>query len=113
MNDLLLTTLKKEEISLLIEGSVRKVLLENRSVTPSPEITRYLNITEASKLVNLAKSTLYSKSAKREIPFMKKGKQLYFDEAELIDWMKKGKKKTMDEIHSEAENYSLKRKFMK
>lgn len=113
MDDLLLTTLRKEDISSLIEGSVRKVLSENRIDTQPNKTSRYLNIEEASKLINLAKSTLYGKTAKGEVPCMKKGKQLYFDEAELIEWLKKGKKKSIDEIQIEAQQYSLKDRYTK
>ena len=40
---------------------------------------------------------------KRLIPCYKNGKKLYFFEDELLDWISKGKKKTLQEIQSEAE----------
>jgi len=40
---------------------------------------------------------------KRLIPCYKNGEKLYFFEDELLDWISKGKKKTLQEIQSEAE----------
>jgi hypothetical protein len=37
------------------------------------------------------------------LPCYKNGKKLYFFEDELLDWISKGKKKTLLEIESEVE----------
>ncbi|MBT2620609.1 helix-turn-helix domain-containing protein [Chryseobacterium sp. ISL-6] len=54
----------------------------------------FLNIREASQLINLTVSTIYSKVSRREIPVCKKGKQLYFSKKELLDWIMDGRRKT-------------------
>ena len=46
-----------------------------------------LNIQEASKLLNLSLSTIYSKVCKREIPVNKQGKRIYFYRHELMKWI--------------------------
>ncbi|PJJ07835.1 excisionase family DNA binding protein [Flavobacterium sp. 1] len=53
-----------------------------------------LNIKETSKLLNLSVSTIYSKVCKREIPFNKQGKRIYFYRHELMKWIKSGRIKT-------------------
>ncbi|MBA4319077.1 MAG: DNA-binding protein, partial [Flavobacterium sp.] len=53
-----------------------------------------LNIQEASKLLNLSVSTIYSKVCKREIPVNKQGKRIYFYRHELMQWIKSGRVKT-------------------
>jgi len=40
---------------------------------------------------------------KRLLPCYKNGKKLYFFEDELLEWISNGKKKTLQEIKSEAE----------
>ncbi len=60
-----------------------------------------LNIEEASKLLNLSVSTIYSKVSKREIPVNKQGKRIYFYRHELIQWIKSGRIKTYLEIENE------------
>ncbi|AWG25808.1 helix-turn-helix domain-containing protein [Flavobacterium kingsejongi] len=60
-----------------------------------------LNIKEASKLLNLSVSTIYSKVCKREIPFNKQGKRIYFYRHELMKWIKSGRVKTYFEIEDD------------
>ncbi|WEK36093.1 MAG: helix-turn-helix domain-containing protein [Candidatus Pseudobacter hemicellulosilyticus] len=65
-----------------IETLVQKLLEREK-----PD-SRLLSIEQASKVVNLAVSTLYVKVCHSEIPYIKKGKKLYFEEDKLIDWVK-------------------------
>jgi len=84
-----------------IESSLNLINPINSSDVKNPVMT----ITEASDFLNLAKSTIYGMVCRNEIPVSKKGKKLYFDREELTSWVKKGRKKTTDEIHLEAEQY--------
>ncbi len=65
-----------------------------------------LNIQEASKLLNLSVSTIYSKVSKREIPVNKQGKRIYFYRHELMKWIKSGRVKTYLEIQNDIEKKS-------
>ena len=65
-----------------------------------------LNIQEASKLLNLSVSTIYSKVSKREIPVNKQGKRIYFYRHELMKWIKSGRVKTYLEIQNDIEKRS-------
>lgn len=71
----------------------------------------FMTITEASVFLNLAKSTIYGLVCRMEIPVCKRGKRLYFDRDELLSWVKKGRKKTMEEIQMEADEYLRKNKI--
>lgn len=53
-----------------------------------------LTISQASELINLAKPTIYTLTSKGEIPFIKKGKKLYFKKVELLTWLTNGNKVT-------------------
>jgi excisionase family DNA binding protein len=61
-----------------------------------------LTIDEAAKLLTLAVPTLYGMVGRREIPFCKKGKRLYFIKQELTEWVHSGRKQTASEIKKEA-----------
>jgi len=61
-----------------------------------------LNISQAAKFLNLSVPTIYSKVCRKEIPVNKRGKRLYFYRSELTEWVKSGRKKTVDEIRQEA-----------
>jgi excisionase family DNA binding protein len=65
-----------------------------------------LNIEEASKLLNLSVSTIYSKVSRREIPVNKQGKRIYFYRHELMQWIKSGRVKTYLEIQNDIEKRS-------
>lgn len=66
-----------------------------------------LTIEEASIFLNLAKPTIYSLTSRRELPFFKTGKKLYFKRSELLSWIEKGKQKTIEET---VDNLRLNRK---
>jgi len=105
MNDLMLTSIKKEELSELIEQSVRKVLLETPATPSDEHDSDFLTIEQAAIFVNLAKATIYALCSMGKIPVIKKGKRLYFVKKELTEWLRSGRKKTNDEIELEAINY--------
>jgi excisionase family DNA binding protein len=65
-----------------------------------------LNIEEASKLLNLSVSTIYSKVCKREVPVNKQGKRIYFYRHELMKWIKSGRIKTSLETQNDIEKIS-------
>ena len=58
----------------------------------------FLNMTEASEFLKMAKQTLYGLTSNRQIPFIKKGKKVYFNKGEVIAWLNEGKMKTKAEI---------------
>mgnify|MGYP000733966388 CR=1 FL=1 len=63
-----------------------------------------MTIEVATKFLSLSKSHLYKLTSTREIPHCKRGKRLYFKRSELIEWISKGKRMTMEDIDIEAEN---------
>ena len=64
-----------------------------------------LDVRGASKLLNLSIQTVYGKSSRNELPTMKIGKRLYFSKSELIEYIKKGKKMTQEDIENMANAY--------
>ncbi len=83
----------KEELQSLIQDAVTVAVLQihlpQKIVDP---LSSYLNVAQACEYLKIAKSTLYSFTQKRDIPFMKKGKKLYFSKIELEKWIIEGKK---------------------
>jgi excisionase family DNA binding protein len=67
-------------------------------------------ITLAEKITGLAKPTLYALVSQGKIPFMKKGKKLYFSRGELLTWIRSGKNKTSIDSSSETASKILLRK---
>ena len=92
MQKLIITT--KEDLSLLIESSIRKVLQEDKERTPLPDSVHQKEIVfleEAMQITGLAKPTIYAKTSKGEIPHYKRSRKLYFKRSELMQWIEAGK----------------------
>ncbi len=54
-----------------------------------------LNIDQAATFLHLARTTLYAMVSRREIPFMKKSKRLYFSTKELTTWLHNTKREAI------------------
>lgn len=94
MEKIIVTT--ETELDSLIKKSIRKEMdAKGAKETPFAKI---LTLEEASQYLNLAKQTIYGLTSKRLIPFIKKGKKLYFVKADLEAWLMTGKKITKPEI---------------
>jgi len=70
-----------------------------------------LNLDEVSELTGLSKSHLYKLTCYKKIPFYKQAKHLYFDRAEIENWLKQNRFATANELDKKASTYvALKRK---
>jgi excisionase family DNA binding protein len=101
MNDILLTPIRLNELETLIQNSVRKVLSEHNNdkyLKNKPREDDFLTISQAAILLKLAVPTLYGLVHRSSIPVYKRGKRLYFSEKELRDWIKSGRRLTVEEI---------------
>lgn len=101
-----LTNLDENEFKAFLKEVIREIMTEgiSRQVDSLPEI---LDVKQAAKFLRLKLTTLYEKTSRKLIPHFKKGNKLYFHLAELQQWIKEGKVKTMGEIEGEASTYSL------
>lgn len=96
MTQVIVTT--HEELENLIQTSVRKAL--NQQQAPAAQ-DKLLSVDEAAEFLNLARQTLYGFTSKRLVPFIKRGKKLYFRRLELEKWLSEGKRKSISEIAAE------------
>ena len=79
-----------------IDKKIDELKKNQMEINADADPSKLMTITEASKFLNLSKSAIYSKTSKRLIPFVKRGKQLYFIKADLLDWLSKGKNDTQE-----------------
>lgn len=110
---MIIVQLDSEQLSNLIQSSVRKVLKETppQTVEPTDQPEQLLTIDEIATLLHLTKPTVYSKHSKGELPGVcKQGKRLYFQRDVIINWIKDGRKKSNAEIEKEAKAYLLNNK---
>ena len=94
---MIILQLDSDQLVSMIKSSVRSVLAE-QPLDNQPGEVQFLTIKEAASLLNLAPQTLYGYTSNRTIPFIKKGKKLYFRKSDLDIWLLEGRKLTLDEI---------------
>ncbi|MEZ5031621.1 MAG: helix-turn-helix domain-containing protein [Saprospiraceae bacterium] len=108
---MIILQLNENQLKNALEEVLRKVLAERQpgleQTTVPIQAKELLTIEEASIFLNLAKPTIYSLTSRRELPFFKTGKKLYFKRSELLSWIEKGKQKTIEET---VDNLRLNRK---
>lgn len=66
-----------------------------------------LTLSDTSLLTGLSKSHLYRLTCTHQIPHYKRAKMLYFDRAEIENWMKQNRVATRQEIEQQAINYMV------
>jgi excisionase family DNA binding protein len=103
----MMNTLTLDQISL---KELRKMLREelNAFLSHIPATTNstsqeLLNIAGASRYLNLTPSAIYSLVHRREIPYMKRARRLYFSKDELRQWVEEGRKPTQAVLKAAAQ----------
>jgi excisionase family DNA binding protein len=102
-----LTNLSEQEFKEFLKQTINEVLREYLGRFPTEVPDDPLDIKQAAGFLKLKITTLYEKTSQRLIPHFKKGNKLYFNRAELEEWVKTGKIKTRQEIESNAATYLL------
>lgn len=93
-----------EAVAYLIKSvSEIKSLIEERRKSEKPKERIPIGIDEACRIIQKAKSTVYALVRKGLLPSYKRGKKLFFFEDELIEWIAKGRRKTVEDIRAEIE----------
>ncbi len=77
-------------------GEIKKLLLEKSSNAQEPD--RFLSVREVGKYLRLSPATIYGLVLNRRIPHQKRGNRLYFLKSEIDDWIKAGRRRTVDEM---------------
>jgi len=91
-----------------------EALLINIKNEPKPQASQpdaeVLTVPEAAEFLRLSVQTVYGLISKGQLPVMKRSKRCYFSKAELIAYLKEGRRSTHSEIASNADQYLIKRK---
>ena len=88
MENVIVTT--PDQLKGIVKTALSDYFERNPIQQQSSDDDDLLTIQQASELVNLAPSTLYSKTSTGTIPFTKRGKKLYFRKSDLIRWIETG-----------------------
>lgn len=91
-------------------SELKELLVNANNQKTSKNSEQLLTVQQAADFLSLSAPTIYSKVSKGELPVMKRSKRLYFSKAELLDYLKQGRKKTNTEIEGEAHTYLTSKK---
>lgn len=89
------------------------LIAENTAKTATPSVSTkdMMTIEETSAFLNLARQTLYGMTSRREIPFIKKSRKIYFLRSALEKWLLEGRQKTQTEIAADAQTHIQQQKL--
>jgi excisionase family DNA binding protein len=105
MQAVTITQITPPELESLIETTLRKVLSQAKLQGPQQPTDELLTVQATAKFLSLSVPTVYGLISKGEIPVMKRSKRCYFSRVELINYLKQGRKNTLEEIAAERDKY--------
>lgn len=82
--------------------------LEQRIGEQNLLMKEVLNFNDACNYLDISASHLYKLTSQKSIPhFCPQGKKLYFNRAELDEWLQRNRQTSTDEVETMAANYLL------
>lgn len=105
MENLIFTQLSVTEFRQIFRQELERHLSSQQEQDNREELDKLLTIKQASEFLSLSVPTIYGLVSRSEIPHSKLKKRLYFSKQELLEWVKSGRRKTLDEISAEAGKY--------
>ena len=67
-----------------------------------------MTVEQLSDYLTITRQTIYEKCSKKEIPYFKAGKRLYFKKSVINDWINSGRRYTTDELMQQAAEWTRK-----
>lgn len=98
------------KLTQLLEGapSSETTIAESVSEQTEENQKQMLTIEETAKFLSVSKHTVYKMTAEHRVRFYKPtGKRIYFDVADLLEWMKSRMVKSNAETDADATNYVM------
>lgn len=89
-------------------SNIETLLLDIKHKPTEPgkqESDDLMTVQDAAKFLSLSVPTIYSLISRHEIPVMKRSKRCYFSKIELLNYLRQGKKKSLNETSTEADTY--------
>ena len=107
MNEMVFFSMHPAALESMIQHTVERALKAQTEQQQQPTETpdQLFSIDEAAEFLKLSKPTLYSKVSRNELPYMKRGRRLYFSRTELTEYLKEGRRQSNAEIDAKAAEY--------
>jgi excisionase family DNA binding protein len=84
----------RKELADMILSAVREAITEYRleASEKAEPLEDIMNSRETAQFLDIKLNTLYIKTHRGELPFMKKGRKVYFSRKQLLEWMSEGRR---------------------
>jgi excisionase family DNA binding protein len=109
MEKLILSNVSLEDLATTLAEKVREIQLKTYQQEPIAK-DEFLNVQQVSDLLGLALATIYTLTCRKKIPYLKKGKKLYFKRSEIEAWLNSGKKAIGNEEQAHTSQLFLRNK---
>lgn len=86
-------------------SELKKLLINQCGQTHTEAPDQLLTVHQAADFLSLAAPTIYNMVQRKELPVCKRAGRLYFSKAELLEYVKAGRKKSNADIEAEAASY--------
>ena len=88
--------LTADELKDIIRQEVKQAVSQVEPSRPAPN--EFLTVEEAGQLLSYSQAGIYGLISKRELPFYKKGKRVYFKRSEIEKWVEDGRQESFEEL---------------
>lgn len=91
---------------------IQLIRKEARSVAPQPsprQEKRFYPLSWLVEYTGIPKNSCYQLTSKNRIPFIRRGRKLFFEKIMIDRWLEEGRVKTNDEIAAKTEELLSKR----
>ncbi len=104
MQAVTITQITIDELEEAVERAVQRAL--GRQINPPADTVTWFNIDQLCEYLpdKPKKATIYGYVHAMAIPVHKRSRRLAFLKSEIDDWIKQGRRKTLDEISRESES---------
>ncbi|WP_052958710.1 helix-turn-helix domain-containing protein [Maribacter thermophilus] len=89
-----------------IEALLEKLVLQQEGDIDKAR-SKPMTSLELSTYLNLSVYTIYGLVHKRSLPFIKKGRRLYFEKKEIDKWLMQGRQMTKDDLNLKVDEYLM------
>ncbi len=107
MHNLVLSPIDPETLIKRISDQVTANILFaiSKQETNESPFEDHLTLKEAAKFLSLSPNTIYGLVHEGKIPSMKPSNQLYFDKSDLLEYLKKNKRSSVQDLEDGATSY--------
>lgn len=93
-----------ERLNRIEDRLVKEAQREERMASEGKEV---LTVADTAAILGISEGSVYRLTSKKQIPFYKKGRKVFFKKSEIDEWRLKRRVLTHEELEQEAATYTV------